>query len=437
MDKRWLALLAAVLLCLCLCACGRTVQADPGSDGAESTTLYVVTSYGVDDGNRKNFEAAVRTYEEASGNVVQDGSSVSNEEWKNRVLTDFMTGSEPDVLFYFTNADADPFINAGRVVSIEEIREVYPDYATNMKEAMMAVAPDGKHYAVPSNGFWEAMFVNRNVLDACGLSIPTPDYRWEQFLSDCETIKRAGYTPIACSLSEIPHYWFEFMVMNNGSLASHLQIPQLDADGDLMDDAASRSWIAALEDIRSLYTAGYFPENTLTATDAETVAMFARGEAAFLIDGSWKVGYFTDNYPELLENFVVSYVPGKGERKASEAIGGISMGYFITRKAWDDPVKREAAVSFVFHMTSEDVLSSFVTTEVTALLDGARPAGLNILQQSAADANVHISGIVGAVQDTISGEAKSELFASIPKVVTGQMSAEEAVASAIRLNRMD
>ena len=112
------------------------------------------------------------------------------------------------------------------------------------------------------------------------------------------------------------------------------------------------------------------------------------------------------------------------------------MGYFITRKAWDDPAKREAAVSFVFHMTSEDVLSTFVTTEVTALVDGARPAGLNTIQQSASDANVNISGVVGAVQDTISGEAKSELFANIPKVVTGQMSAEEAVTSAIRLNRL-
>jgi raffinose/stachyose/melibiose transport system substrate-binding protein len=431
-NKLIALLLAAAALALCACGGGKGAE-EPGQ---ENTSLYVVTSYGPDDGNRKNFEAAVRAYEEATGNHVVDGSGVSNEEWKTKVMTDFMTGSEPDVLFYFTNADADPFINAGRVVSIEEIRQVYPDYATNMKEAMMSVAADGKHYAVPSNGYWETLFVNKSVLEACGIPIPGPDYRWEQFLADCERIREAGFTPIACSLAEIPHYWFEFMVMNNGSLADHLEIPQLDEEGRLLDDAASRKWIAALEDIKALYEAGYFPKNTLTAADAETVALFARGEAAFLVDGSWKVGYFTDNYPDKLENFVVSYVPGKGERKASEAIGGISMGYFITRKAWEDPAKREAAVSFVFHMTSEDVLSSFVTTEATALLDGARPAGLNIIQQSAADANVHITGMVDAVQDTISGEASGELFADIPRVVTGQMTAREAVEAAIRLNRL-
>lgn len=432
--KKAMAALLTLAICLGLTACG-TDDAPSGTEAArESVTLTVVTSYGGDDGNRGSFVTAVEEYQAATGVTVEDHSAASNEEWKNKVLTDFMTGSEPDVLFYFTNADADPFINAGKVVSIEEIREEYPDYATNMKESMMAVASDGLHYAVPSSGFWETLFVNTAVLEQCGVTVPGADYTWEAFLRDCETIKEAGFTPIACSLYEIPHYWFEFAVMNNGSLASHLEVPTLDETGALRDDAASRKWIAALEDIRLLYEAGYFPRNTLTATDAETVALFGRGEAAFLIDGSWKVGYFTKNFPEALDSIQVRFAPGKGERLATDAIGGISMGYFITRKAWEDPQTREAAVEFVFHMTSEEVLGSFVTTEVTALVNGAAPKGLNTLQSSAADAIVELTGVVGAVQDAISGEAKSDLFANIQKVVTGQMTPAEAVESAIRLN---
>ncbi len=432
--KNAMAALLTLAICLGLTACG-TDDAPSGTEAVrESVTLTVVTSYGGDDGNRGSFVTAVEEYQAATGVTVEDHSAASNEEWKNKVLTDFMTGSEPDVLFYFTNADADPFINAGKVVSIEEIREEYPDYATNMKESMMPVASDGLHYAVPSSGFWETLFVNTAVLEQCGVTVPGADYTWEAFLRDCETIKEAGFTPIACSLYEIPHYWFEFAVMNNGSLASHLEVPTLDETGALRDDAASRKWIAALEDIRLLYEAGYFPRNTLTATDAETVALFGRGEAAFLIDGSWKVGYFTKNFPEALDSIQVRFVPGKGERLATDAIGGISMGYFITRKAWEDPQTREAAVEFVFHMTSEEVLGSFVTTEVTALVNGAAPKGLNTLQNSAADAIVELTGVVGAVQDAISGEAKSDLFANIQKVVTGQMTPAEAVESAIRLN---
>ena len=127
-------------------------------------------------------------------------------------------------------------------------------------------------------------------------------------------------------------------------------------------------------------------------------------------------------------------MPGKGERPATDAIGGISMGYFITRKAWDDPAKQAAAVEFVSQLTSDETLSKFVTTEVTALKNGATPSGLNAIQQSAAACNANITGVVGAVQDTITAEAKGDLFANVQKVVSGQMTAAEAVESAMKLN---
>lgn len=440
--RRFLALLlsgtmAAALLAGCSGGSSSSAAASSGaasSQAAASTAasskveLTVVTSYGGDDGNRKNYENAVASYEAATGNTILDASATSNEEWKAKVLTDFETGTEPDVLFFFTNADAEPFIQAGKVVDIATIRAEYPEYATNMRDSMMAVAADGKNYAVPSSGFWENLFVNVDVLNDCGVAIPGPDYTWDQFLIDCQTIKDKGYAPIACSLFEIPHYWFEFCVMNNGTLENQLDVPTS------VDDPAGQKWVAALNDLKDLYERGFFPANTLTATDAETVQLFGDGDAAFLIDGSWKVGYFSENYPDGLDSYAISYVPAKNDRVASEAIGGISMGYFITQKAWNDPAKRDAAVAFVEHMTSDEVLSTFVTTEVTALVNGASPAGLNALQQSAADANANITGVVGAVQDAITSEAKTDLFANIQNVVTGTMSAEEAVASALALN---
>lgn len=428
-----------LLLLMTLCACGTAAKNQKPQPSVEQSPapvdLYVVTSYGGSDGNRSNFEAAVKAYEASTGNVVIDGSAISNEGWKAKVLADFETGSEPDVLFFFTNADAETIIQGRRVVSIEEIRQLYPEYAANTKPSMLAQAEDGNHYAVPASGYWENLFVNKRVLEACGIPMPGADYTWEQFLADCAVIRDHGYTPIACSLYEVPHYLFEFAVMNNGSVQEHLQVPVLDESGKLADTGAARRWIAALEDIRDLYQRGYFPENTLTAADAQTVAAFAEGKSAFLIDGSWRVGYFTEHYQDSLGDLAVTLVPAKGERKTTEAIGGISMGYFITRKAWEDPAKRDAAVEFVTQLTSDAVLSTFIRTEVTALKSGASPEGLNVLEQSAADANALLTGVSGAVQDTISAEAKSTLFAGLQKVVTGRMTPEEAVEAAIQRNQ--
>ena len=272
------------------------------------------------------------------------------------------------------------------------------------------------------------------MLEACGVSVPGADYTWEQFLSDCETIKGSGYIPIACSLVEVPHYLFEFAVMNNGTVENHLEVPTLDENGNLQDDEVSRKWVAALNDIKELYDLGYFPPNTLTATDEETVSLFGSGKAAFLVDGSWQVGHLGELYGDKIEDMAVCFVPAKGERKATEGIGGISMGYFITRKAWKDPEKRDAAVQFVEMLTSNEILSTFIKTEVTALIEGASPVGLNSLEQSAAETNAQLTEVSPAVQDAISAEAKSTLFTNIQKVVTGQMTAEKAVALAIQRN---
>lgn len=430
--KKIMTCVLLMSLILCICGCGAEKPDEPASQ--PPVTLKVVTSYGSEDGNRQNFEAAVREYEQNTGIIVIDNSDTSNEEWKARVLTDFETGSEPDVLFFFTSADAEPFIKAGKVVSIRKIREEYPDFASNMDDNKLPVASDGLSYAVPIMGCWEYLYVNREVLRACGVELPGRDYTWEQFIEDCTVIRDCGYTPIACSLTEVPHYWFEFAVMNNGTADDHLAIPTLDEQRKLVDDRVADKWMAGLEDIKELYQLGFFPENTLTAADSETVAQFGDGKAAFLLDGSWKVGYFSENYADCLENFAVCYVPAKGERRASETIGGITTGFFITEKAWNDPLKRDAAVKFVSALTSDRVVQSFVTTETTALLHDVRSGELNPLQRNAAEVMSGSERMVAAVQDAISGEARGSLFANIQNVVLGKMTAHDAVEAAMQLN---
>ena len=154
-----------------------TAKPDESSEtttGNEAPTgpveITVVTSYGGDDGNRSNYEAAIKSYEGTTGNKVLDASATSDEEWKSKVMTDFEAGTEPDVLFYFNGVDANPIIEAGKVVSLEDIRKEYPDYAGNMKEDLLVPSPvDDKVYSVPVNGFWESLFINKKVLAEAGV----------------------------------------------------------------------------------------------------------------------------------------------------------------------------------------------------------------------------------------------------------------------------
>ncbi len=446
MKKRFISMLLVGAMALSLAACGKAPAAggevatgEAATTAAakqESVELTVCTTFAGEDGNAQNFKTAMEAWCTATGNTVADTSATSDESFKTRVITDFETGSEPDVLFFFNGADANSFIEAGKVVSIDDIRKEYPDYAKNMNDALIADSlVDGKKYAVPVNGFWEAMFVNTEVLAAAGVEVPGVGYTMDQFKADCQKIKDAGYAPIAAALGNIPHYWWEYAIFNNNSPANHLTIPTEDN---------CDNWVNGMNDIKELYELGYFPENTLSASDDETFAMFTEGKAAFLIDGSWKVGGIVAacqsdaNDPSTLDQakldkFDVTYIPGKGDRKATDLIGGLSMGYYITKAAWDDPAKRDAAVSFVSHMTSDDVVPLFAQHTATALANAPAvdQTKFNSLQIKAMSMMSDVTSLTGAVQDIFNGDCRVSTFDGMPEIVTGATSAEDAVKAGL------
>ena len=466
MKKRLLAAMLAGTMVLSVTACGgqsgssgntetstnteSNAASDTGSGEAESAPaaeptgpveLVVTTTFAGEDTNAQNYKDAVAAWEAETGNTIVDTSATADETFKTRVITDFETGSEPDVLFFFNGADSNSFIEADKVVPIDEIRAAYPEYATNMNDDLITDSlVDGKKYAVPVNGYWEAMFFNAEILEEAGVSKPDGNYTMDQFKEDCEKIKAAGYTPIAAALGNIPHYWWEFAIFNNQSPETHLEIPTS------VDDENGQAWVAGMNDIKELYELGYFPDNTLSATDDETFAMFTEGKAAFLIDGSWKVGGIVSacqSDPEdpstldadKLAKFDVTYVPGKGDRKASDLVGGISSGYFITRKAWEDPEKQAAAVNFVEYMTSDSVVPAFAQHAASALKNAPEvdESQFNALQVKAMEMMSGVTSLTGAVQDLFMGDCRVSTFDGMPEIVTGRVPAEEAVAEGLEV----
>ena len=443
MKKLWsiaLSLALAASMTTCGTSTSEGTPAETTTDGGSqpavsAVSLNVTTTFAGEDGNAQNFKDSVKAWEAKTGNSVVDTSATSDENFKTRIVTDFEIGSEPDVLFFFNGADANDFVKAGKVVSIDEIRKEYPDYAANMDDGRIAASPaDGVKYAVPVNGYWEALFVNTAVLEAAGAEMPNENTTWEEFLDTCEKIKAAGYTQVAAALGNIPHYWWEFGIFNRQTPENHLEIPAS------TDDAIGKEWVEGLNDIKEMYEKGYFPENTLSATDDETFAMFTDGKAAFLLDGSWKVGGIVaacQSDPEdastldeaKLANFDVTYYPGMGNRKTTDLIGGLSMGYYITRKAWENPSTREAAVSFVEYMTSDEVVPLFAQHTATALKTAPKvdESKFNSLQVKAISMMSKVTSFTGAVQDLFNGECRTSTFDGMPELVSGKKDIAAAV----------
>lgn len=446
MNKKVISLVtAAAMVGSVFAGCGAAAPAESGTEASgsapanEAVELSVTTTYAGEDGNAQNYKDAVAQFEKETGIKINDSSANADETFKARIEADFQSGSEPDVLFFFNGADANSFIQEGKVVSIDDIRKEYPDYASNMNDDLIAASlVDGKKYAVPVNGFWEGMFCNTEVLKAAGVEVPGADYTWKQFVSDCEKIKNAGYVPIAAALGEIPHYWWEYCIFNHTTPGTHLNVPTNIEEGN------GPAWVQGMEDIKALYEKGFFPENTLSAKDGETFELFMADKAAFLIDGSWKVGGIASacqsdpEKPETLDTekldkFTVTYVPCNGERKATDLIGGLSMGYYISQKAWEDEAVRDAAVKFVSFMTEDARVAQFAQHTASALKKAPEvdSNAFNSLQIKSINMMAGVTSLTSAVQDIFNGQCRVSTFDGMPMIVTGEVSAADAVSEGL------
>ena len=414
------------ILSALLCGIMATAAVSAGAVTAsaeEGVSLNVTTTFAGTESNVELYQETIQNWEKETGNKVEDSSSTADETFKARVISDFETGAEPDVMFYFNGNDSNPFVEAGKVVPISEIREEYPEYADNMKDDMIPASPaDGGQYAVPFYGYWEGLYCNKTVLEAAGVEVPGQETTWDQFLESCQKIKDAGYTPIAVSLAKEPHYWFEFSIFNHDSAKTHLTVPEA------VDDEAGKAWQAGLEDLKELYEKGFLSENTNTATADEVFQSFLEGKSAFYVDGSWKMGGIkegTDN----IDNFTVTYVPGNGDRKSTDMVAGLSSGWYISRKCWEDEKKRDAAVDLIETFISDESVSKFAGTAPTALKNGVTidESSLTSLEKDALAMLKGATAVTGAVQDLLTQDERSPIFDNMPQIVEGQTDITEAV----------
>lgn len=395
--------------------------ADDGSHN--DVTLKTVSMFGGTDPQAEVYQGINEQFMKDNDWVtIEDDSQSSDEEWKASVAADFAVGNEPDVIQFFTDATANDVLAANKFVTIEEIQKEYPEYAQDIKADALAITanPDGVQRAVPTTGYWEGLFCNKDLFDQYDLELPT-DY--DSLVTAINTFKENGIIPIACSLNNVPHYWIEFLMLYAAGPDEYTQIPETAPEG----------WVKGLETFKTLRDLGAFPEDTDTVDNDYTGQLFLNKQAAMQLDGSWFSGQITDT-----DNTVVVAFPGVEGQKADAGsmIGGISSGFYITKKAWDDPDKREAAVKFVEAHTNKDSIQKYwestgaianPAAEVTA------PSDLNALQKSAMEYTNAASSISTPTDSRLGQEPYAVLTSNVVKISTGAVSAEDVINEALEV----
>ncbi|MGL4737131.1 MAG: ABC transporter substrate-binding protein [Cellulosilyticaceae bacterium] len=390
---------------------------------AAPVTLNTVSMFGGTDPMAEIYQSSVKTFMEANPNVtVQDQSATADDAWKSSVLTDFAAGNEPDVIFFFTDVNSKTLVEQNKVVSIDEIKAKYPDYASNILPGAMtsAACTDGKQYAIPVRGYYEGIFCNKDLFEANGLELPTT---WDNLTAAIKGFKEKGITPIAAALGHIPNYWIEHFILAEGGVAGHSN----------KDVAAVKDiWVKGLSHFKEFNDMGAFPADTAVAQHEIVSAAFADKKAGMFLDGNWAIGNMKDQ-----DNTVILPIPpAPGSPKdPTEIIAGFSSGYYITRKAWDDPAKQAAAVAFVQHMTTSDLIGQFVVEA-----GGGAPAaqvtisGLSALGTQGSQMAGEAKASDGAIDGWLAKPAWDYLLGKVPGIAAGKEDPATVVDEVIKLN---
>lgn len=366
-------------------------------------------------------EKFMKKYENVT---IEDDSQVCDEEWKTKVAVNFAVGNEPDVIQFFTDSAAESILATDKLVSLEEIQKEYPEYAKDtLDTALEAVRNnDGVIRAVPTTGYWEGLFCNKELFDKYDVKLPTD---WESFVKAVHIFKKNGIIPVAVSLNHMPHYWIEHLLLYTAGEEEYATVPE----------KAPETWIKAFETLKELRDMGAFPEDTDVFADSCAIQLFQEGKAAMQLEGSWYVSSLVE--AGMTDKVTVVAFPGVKEQKAKKGalITGISSGFYITKRAWDDPQKREMAVRFVEAHTTKKSLERYWGGNGIATFKGVGETEISSIIKAGKMLNEDASSFNKPTDSRICPEAYQKMVDGAVDVAVGRKDAETLLNETLQLEK--
>jgi ABC-type glycerol-3-phosphate transport system substrate-binding protein len=186
--------------------------------------------------------------------------------------------------FYQTYATEGKFlVEKGWAADITGLINSY-EFAKQLNPSLLNQFKIGdKIYALPQDGYITGIGINKKLLDAKKVPIPSMDWTWADLLSTAKAANDpakgiAGIAPMGKG-NESGWNFTNFLFAAGGDIET------VGADGKVTAASNSDAGVKALEFYKSLSTAGVIPKNWATLGWGEAMGAFAQGKAAMVIGG--------------------------------------------------------------------------------------------------------------------------------------------------------
>jgi raffinose/stachyose/melibiose transport system substrate-binding protein len=233
-----------------------------------------------------NWQAMADEFVAEHPNVTIDITVHENDAFKDAIEPLLQSGDVPDLFQSWGTGDLRELVEQGLA---QDVTDAVAPWIDNLGAGPVSLYQvDGKQYGVPFNagivGFW----YNKDLFAEAG--IDAPPETWSEFLTDVQTLKDAGITPIAVGAgAKWPaHFYYAYLMLRIGGAAA---LEEIASTNDFNHPAV----IEAGERIGELVALEPFQEGFLGAdwdTPDGEAGIMATGGAAMDLMGQWAPGAF-------------------------------------------------------------------------------------------------------------------------------------------------
>lgn len=339
-------LLAAIMVVTLMGGCGTSSSNENGtSKGAKEKkeTLKVMCVGTAADAYKETYQAIADDFSADNPYGVNvEFEFYENEQYKTKLTTLMASNSVPDIFFTWELSYLKPFVDGGKVYSLQETMNQDSDWKDSFSDGVLEMLTfNDEIYAVPTQKAFCTMFYNKKIFSDNGVTVPKT---YEEFLKVCDQLKANGVTPMTLAATDA---WIpaEFIQQVSNGIAG------MDLYNGIVD--GNRKWndkahIEAAADVQDMVNKGYFQDGMLGMSAEESKSMFMNGKAAMYFMGSWEASNFISDQCAVKEDVSAFTLPAKNPEYNNISVGSVDTSFAVSEKCNN----KEAAVAFLKYYTS-------------------------------------------------------------------------------------
>lgn len=260
-----------------------TSAADTADTSKEPVELTFWHIWGAEtDASYGAVKKVIGDFEAKYPNIKIKVDSTENEAYKTKIKAAAAANELPDVFSSWGGGFSKPFIEANRVLPIDEyLNDGTKDKLVN--GALSNVTYNDKTYGLTFGLSCGAMFVNKELFEQNNIKIPET---YSELITAVKAFKAKGITPMAVSGKDIWTIAMYFDAMALKAAGNDKIVSTLAKKGSFKDP----EFLSAASKLAELVKLGAFPEGAASLTKDESDIPFLQGKIPMLFNGSWTAG---------------------------------------------------------------------------------------------------------------------------------------------------